>query len=125
MKKLIYFLILSGLFVLGCHSDVSDEDVKIWREEIRKAEESFAQLAMDEGIHKAFTSFASKDAVLSRNNILIEGLAEIDSFYANQNSTGLNWSPDFIDVSRSGDLGYTYGHYTFTKTDSLGNSIEP
>lgn len=32
----------------------------------------------------------------------------------------LSWSPDFVDVSASGDLGYTYGKYGFTFADSNG-----
>jgi ketosteroid isomerase-like protein len=36
----------------------------------------------------------------------------------------LTWSPDFIDVSASGDMAYTYGKYNYTTTDSLGNVSE-
>ena len=81
-------------------------------------------MATSEGIHKAFISFAAEDAILSRNNELIKGRSAIDAFYDGQNTIGLNWSPDFIDVANSGDLGYTYGHYTFTRTDSLGKTSE-
>ena len=64
-------------------------------------------MAGEEGIHKAFTTFTAKDAVLMRNNKLIEGLKNIDEHYKKQNSKGLSWSPDFVDVAASGDLGYT------------------
>jgi len=36
----------------------------------------------------------------------------------------LEWAPDFVDVSSSGDLAYTYGKFTFSFKDSLGNKVE-
>ena len=36
----------------------------------------------------------------------------------------LSWKPDFVDVSASGDLGYTYGHFTYSYTDSTGTIME-
>jgi ketosteroid isomerase-like protein len=35
--------------------------------------------------------------------------------------SSLVWKPDYVDVSKSGDLGYTYGTYNYTSLDSLGN----
>ncbi len=32
--------------------------------------------------------------------------------------------PDFVDVSASGDMGYTYGEFTYSYTDSTGNTVE-
>ena len=36
----------------------------------------------------------------------------------------LEWKPDYIDVSISGDLGYTYGKFTFSAIDTTGKLIE-
>ena len=36
----------------------------------------------------------------------------------------LDWYPDFIEVSDAGDLGYTYGHYTFSATDAEGKPVQ-
>ena len=35
----------------------------------------------------------------------------------------LVWKPDYVDVSESGDLAYTYGKYTFTSRDSTGRKV--
>jgi ketosteroid isomerase-like protein len=59
-----------------------------------------------------------------RNNTLISGKNAIKNSFGNQDpgagNVGLTWEPDFVDVSRSGDLGYTYGKYTYSVTDSSG-----
>ena len=81
-------------------------------------------MAGDSGIHAAFTAFAAKEAVLMRNNELITGWENIDKHYKNQNSKGLTWSPEFIDVAASGDLAYTYGNYIYSSTDSTGKAIQ-
>ena len=81
-------------------------------------------MAKEVGIHKAFITYATEDAVLMRNNDLVIGKKNIDQFYENQTSKGLAWTPDFIDVAASGDLGYTYGHYTFSYIDSSGKVID-
>lgn len=95
-----------------------------WKQEIRETEQNFSKMAGEEGIYKAFTTFAAEDAVLMRNDILIEGLENIDKHYKNQRSKGLKWSPDFVDVAASGELGYTYGRYTFSAIDSTGKVVE-
>jgi ketosteroid isomerase-like protein len=81
-------------------------------------------MAKEEGIEKAFTTFAAADAVLMRGNKLIEGIKNIEEHYKNQTSKGLSWAPDFVDVAASGDLGYTYGHYTYSYIDSTGKAAE-
>ncbi len=97
-----------------------------WENEIRDAENAFSNLAQEKGIADAFLTYADDNAVLMRNNKLIIGKEAIQSDFANKEeilkSLNLKWAPDFVDVSSSGDMGYTYGEYEMTKTDSLGNS---
>jgi ketosteroid isomerase-like protein len=33
----------------------------------------------------------------------------------------VTWKPDFVDVSKDGEMAYTYGKFTWTFIDSLGN----
>ena len=119
--KIILALIF-GLAFLGCSDEpnVGSHEMDLWKKEIENTELAFSQLAGEEGIHEAFTTYAAADAVLSRNKKLIFGKIAIDNFYTSNSSTGLSWKLDFVDVATSGDLGYTYGHYIYTYQDSLG-----
>ena len=98
-----------------------------WKNEILETEQNFAKMASEEGIDRAFLFYAADDAVLMRNNQLVIGKNAIRNHFNNQNSNedvSLTWEPDFIDVAKFGDLGYTYGKYIFTSTDSNGNKVE-
>ena len=89
---------------------------------------SFSELAGKEGISKAFMTYAAEDAVLMRNNKLVIGKNNLSVLFENQasapNDEKLSWKPDFVDVSASGDLAYTYGQFIYSYTDSTGTTIE-
>ena len=95
---------------------------EVWKQEIIKTEEAFSTMAQKEGMNKAFLNFVADDGVLLRNNTLIKGKDSIKVFMKNSTSTGLSWAPNFVDVSASSDLAYTYGTYTYKYQDSLGNN---
>lgn len=127
MKTIIVSsLLLIGLLLYSFISDNYKNDVEKAKKEITDTEKSFAQLCRKEGIETAFVTYASEDAVIHRNDKIIKGKTEIGTFYKGRNKKGtsLDWAPDFVDVSTSCDLGYTYGHYTFTSIDSLGKTTE-
>ena len=120
MKTIITLLSFS-LLLLSCETKKTTDSTESWKQEIRDAEQQFAQMVQKEGIHNAFVAYAADDAAMMRNNSVIKGKTAIDDFYKNSNSKTLDWSPDFVDVSTSGDLGYTYGTYNYTYKDSIGN----
>lgn len=115
---------LATLLFIGCQSN--QEKIEISKQEILNAEKDFAALCAKEGIEKAFTTFADADATILRGDRLLKGTIEIAKYYTNPKfkAVTLQWSPDFVDVGNSGDLGYTYGHYTWTSTDSTGKKVE-
>lgn len=98
--------------------------IEKWKQEIVDTELAFSDLAQKEGIPNAFLAYAADDAVLNRSNNLIIGKESIRANYKNAKSTtamvSLIWKFDFVDVVASGDLGYTYGKYTYSVTDSVG-----
>ena len=126
MKSRIAFASMILSVHLACNPKPSDAQILHWKEEIRQTEQAFSALSEKEGMATAFLAYAAEDAVLMRNNKLIKGYDAIeDRFKANPvvpSAATLTWEPDFVDVSGSGDLGYTYGTYTLVTTDSLGNN---
>lgn len=115
------------LVSISCKNQQDQESSDIWKNEIRSAEASFAKMATEIGVDTAFITFAAPDAILMRNNTIISGKDEIRSYFSKQKSDGnatLTWSPDFVDVAGSGDLGYTYGKYRYTGIDTAGQIFE-
>ncbi len=126
MKKFsIVFISITSLLI-SCNQKVKEDTLDQWKNEIVETEKSFSEMASKEGIPKAFLAYAAEDAVLMRNNTLIIGKEALQQHFgiqnANSGQNSLEWEPDFVDVSVSGDLGYTYGTYVYTTVDSLGTS---
>ena len=117
------FLIL--LIINACAMGNDKNDLEKIKREILDTEKAFASMAKRDGVAKAFLNYAAEDAVLNRNDILIKGKTAIKSYFENQTlrDVNLNWTPDFVSVSKSGDLAYTYGHYTFSATNPTGENI--
>jgi len=126
MNKFREFTIILLLTLCSCSTNVDEVKIEQWKEEIRKTEEEFAEMVSKEGISVAFLYYGADDAVLMRNNNLIIGKKAIDESFKNLKSesgiVSLSWKPDYIDVSSSGDMAYTYGKYEYKKTDSIGNT---
>jgi len=115
------FLFVASLCIIcSCATKDSSQSIEKWKQEIFETEQNFATMVQNEGIHNAFVAYADENAVVMRNNAIVKGKKAIDEFYKNSNSKNLSWTPNFIEVSNSGDLGYTYGSYQFTFKDSLG-----
>ena len=116
------------LLIFSCQTSSEKDLQDKWKQEIIQAEKDFAKMAEVDGIPKAFLHFASDEAVLLRNNALVKGKQAIEARYKGKlekdDNVSLVWAPEFVDVSVSGDLGYTYGPYTYTSLDSLGNKTE-
>ena len=128
MKAILSLILLIPVVQYSCLQKSMDASIEQWKNEIIQTEKEFADMAATNGIAKAFLFYAAENAVLERNDILIEGRRSIAMLFENSSSNSmevkLSWKPDFVDVSSSGDLGYTYGKYQYTTVDSLGNRNE-
>lgn len=116
----LYLLILS-IVTLSCYQ----ESKRNYKQEILEAERAFAKSAKENGVQAAFLEFAADSAALKRGGKVIVGHQAIMNEYADfPSTTTLTWEPDFIDVSSSGDLAYTYGKFQFTDIDSTGATVQ-
>ncbi|MEQ9301714.1 MAG: nuclear transport factor 2 family protein [Cyclobacteriaceae bacterium] len=109
--------------LLSCSQQVDIEELK---NDVEATEVAFAKMAAERGLGEAFEYYAAPDGVINRRRTVIQGKSAIRQYYDDQPDDGaaLDWSPSFVDVAASGELAYTYGPYTFTYTDSLGNPVE-
>jgi len=126
MKKYVRCtLVIFSLFV-GCGISDTGSEIEKWKAEIEAVENAFNDMAQKEGLVKAFQFYAADDGVIKRKNKIIRGKKAISEWYQQDvkpNET-LTWKPTFIDVSKSGDMAYTYGNFIFTYPDTLGNLKE-
>ena len=119
----LFFLV----FILASCSENKIIDTEAAKKGIADAEKAFATMAKEKGIAEAFAFYADSDAVIRRkNDSLIKGKEGIRNFYSADfyKTATVTWSPDFIDTSPDGGLGYTYGKYLWQSKDSTGKTIE-
>ena len=125
MQRILIFLMLISSLI-SCTNLQQEPDTDLWKTEITDAEKAFAQMAADSGVATAFLHFAAEDAVLQRNNAIIKGKSEIQQYFNEQTlqNISLEWAPDFVEVAASGELGYTFGKFTFSASDTTGAPLE-
>jgi len=123
MKPIIAIISLLT-FLTACQQPANREKVK---QEIFQTEKAFEKMSSEDGIQEAFYFFAADSAVIKRqNDTLIIGKENIKDYYSNPafKMAKVTWTPDFIDVSESGDLAYSYGKYIWTIWSAEGDTAE-
>ncbi|QSE99143.1 YybH family protein [Fulvivirga lutea] len=123
MKNL--YLLIGLLIVLSCN-DAEKQSEADFVQQIESVEKSFNDMAAKEGVKAAFLEFVAEDGVINRRGRVFQGKKEIEEYFDSQTlrEVQLQWQPEFIDVSESGDMAYTYGQFTFSAKDTTGQSIE-
>ena len=89
----------------------SDGDIERGRRSLLDMEREFSKASAERGVLKADPSYLAPDVrLLHPDKFPFVGVeAARTALEASQGK--LSWEPTFADVSRSGDLGYTYGMY--------------
>jgi len=120
--KTLSFTVISMLLMtfLSC-KEISVSQSPATSQEILKADRDFSSLSVEQGMKKAFLTFAHDSVVMLRDNGMpIVGKIALENHYLTFTDTTfkLTWEPLFADISGSGELGYSYGIYTFTPKDT-------
>jgi len=118
------FILAACILCTSCQSSVSREEMK---QEIFQTEKAFEKMTLEKGLAEAFYYFADEDAVIKReNDTLIQGKENIKLYYESKGKLDatVNWTPDYIEVSDCGTLGYTYGRYVWKIKDTEGEVTE-
>lgn len=122
MKNTVFLLLIASA-ILSCKNE--EKLVNQSKIQIIQTEKDFEKMLSEIGAAEAFSYFADDSAVILRRDSVIKGKEGIRNFYQKwKSNSSLKWTPDYVNVSKSGDLGYTYGKYTYSVTDSTGKKQE-
>ena len=111
-----YFVLFVIFAVFACQPNQKSSV-----EELFEVDRQFSQAALEKGYNKAFVAFAHPDAVLLRKNSMpIVGKSAIQKIFGGEIPENVHfyWEPMDGEIALPGELGYTYGIYTF-KTDTI------
>ncbi|MCF8380607.1 MAG: hypothetical protein K9H49_13590 [Bacteroidales bacterium] len=109
MKKILYIFFGLALLVT-LHIDA--QDLKKELENLIQTDIQFSDFSVKNGINKAFIEFADDSAVLLKPNLYpIIGIDAVKEFHSkiDDSQFTLSWEPLKGEVSKSADLGYSYG----------------
>lgn len=110
----------SALILFACQSE---PDIEVLKAELRATDSLFSAMAENKGAYAAFTTYADSSVIeLNEGAPPVMGLTELKKKYkALDNSKfSLSWKVLRCDVSKSGDLGYTFGDYQLHLATATG-----
>ena len=112
-------ILLALLFILIRCQSIDNEAEK---EILLQTDKEFAKFSVENGAATAFNQYLTEDALeLPAGRNPIEGRENIVKLMNEGKDTyTLDWSPQVAEVSKSGELGYTWGFYTLTYNDENG-----
>jgi ketosteroid isomerase-like protein len=110
------------LLALGACSRGPGGDDAAETNRLLQTDREFARASVDYGMAEAFRAYLHEDAIIFRRGA--QPIRGRDAIYDDLASSGgdfvLEWDPQEGKASRLGDLGWTWGVYTVSSTDSLG-----
>lgn len=93
---------------------------------LMKAEADFNKAAAERGAEGFVSFFAADASILPAKGPAVTGIERIREFYTRVFASpgfSLQWKPQKAEVSRSGDLGYTWGTYERRRQGADGKPV--
>ncbi|HYW95088.1 MAG TPA: DUF4440 domain-containing protein [Bacteroidales bacterium] len=109
----LFHCLLMVLFLASCttasHNGTSADDLK-------QIDLDFSEYSISHGMNAAFLAYADSSAILLRPGMPpVEGVQSVALLLRQTDDSrfNLSWQPTGAGIAQSGDLGYTYGIYTW------------
>jgi ketosteroid isomerase-like protein len=119
MKKALFIFFLQIVIFYSCQPTSSGSN-KGDATSLLTADRNFSNLSKEKGMISAFLQYIDSGGVLLRaGHYPIVG-EKAFSYLQNEDDSGitLTWEPSSGEIAASGDLGFTYGIYTFSGKDT-------
>lgn len=111
--------------VMGTVGCSSNPDLAAELENLSAADRAFARATAARGVEGWVANFA-EDGVMFQAGAIVRGHAAIGELMApafSDSSYSLSWEPEYAEVSRTADLGYTVGRYESRRVGPDGMSL--
>ena len=113
MGRIIAVPLALLLTVIGTTGRAADEATGA--EALLAADRAFGRASAERGLDGWMSCFAEDAAIFPPGRPIVSGLAAVRAYYTESGFTpaGLSWEPLSAELAASGDLGYSYGTWTF------------
>ncbi|MBC2839860.1 DUF4440 domain-containing protein [Robiginitalea sp. SC105] len=130
MKPLISLLAAYAILFSACSNNNQPfpEQIEIEKEKIKQADITWGNAAKSKNLQEFLSLYTDNQipVTMPPNNPSIKGKENIRNFYQpmfSMENLTVEFYPETIEISKSGDLGYVIGVYQTKIQDSTGNII--
>jgi len=121
MRILNYQLIMVTLLCLGaCKPGIEPIDTAALASELLQVDRDFAALSESTDPKQAFAAYLAPNAIMiGLSGEPVEGYEAALAGFGDGTAIDLHWQPQFAEVAKSGDMGWTWGRYQLLVDEQL------
>lgn len=116
----MYRLLILTTILAGCMCCKPVDQRAQARQEIQMTDKAMNDMAAQSGFHAALLSYAADSLIKPEDGQLpVIGKQALEKAWSgNAGTKDISWQPTTIEASASGDLGYSFGNWTFVTGDT-------